>query len=139
MQRFMSSDNAIVITSRCAALGMPAFPDFFDDFRAEGFEVTGIARGDHALIDNDFSILPFGAGIGDVGLDRLVRCHLPALGDAGFDQQPGAWQTAATIFLASKMSLMNFSALASTRSRSGFSGRPAKRRRRSPMPRLRRA
>src|SRR6266702_2069314 len=50
-------------TPSCAALGMPAFPNLFDDLGAEGLKVTRISRGDHALVDDDFRIFPFCAGI----------------------------------------------------------------------------
>ena len=74
--------------SGCAALLVPPFFDLFDDLGAEGFKITGIARSDDALVDDDLSVLPFGARIRHVSLDRLVGRHLPALGDVGLDQQP---------------------------------------------------
>src|SRR3954452_6132870 len=74
---------------RVAALGVAAFLHLFDDLGAEGLEVTRIARGDDALVDDDLRILPLRAGIGDVGLDRFVGRHPAALRDAGLDQQPG--------------------------------------------------
>src|ERR1700694_576563 len=74
---------------RGAALGMFAFLDLFDDLGAERIKVAGIARCDDAVIDNDLGIFPFGAGIDDISLDRLVRCHPATFGKAGLDQQPG--------------------------------------------------
>src|SRR6202012_2706842 len=71
-----------------AALGVTAFLDLFDDLAAEGFEVARIARRDDPLVDDDLGVLPFGAGVGDVGLDRLERRHPAPLGDPGLDQQP---------------------------------------------------
>ena len=78
---------------------MAAFLHLLDDLGAEGLEVAGVARSDHALIDDHFRILPSGAGIGDIGLDRLVGRHLPAMGDAGFDQQPGRMTNRSDDFL----------------------------------------
>src|SRR4051812_20380769 len=68
---------------------MAPFLDLFDDLGAEGLEITGIARGDQPLIDDDLGILPSRTGIGDVCLDRMIGRHLAALRDAGFDQKPG--------------------------------------------------
>lgn len=67
---------------------MLAFAHFLDDLFRERFEIAGIARGDDALIGHDFAVFPFGAGIDHVGLDRIIRRHLAALGDAGLDQEP---------------------------------------------------
>lgn len=39
------------------------------DYLGEGFEVTGIARGDNATVDDDLRIFPFRAGVDDVRLD----------------------------------------------------------------------
>lgn len=41
-----------------AALLVPPFFDLFDDLGAEGFKITGIARSDDALVDDDLSVLP---------------------------------------------------------------------------------
>jgi hypothetical protein len=45
--------------------------DLLDDLGAKGFQVTGIAGRDHALIDNDLRVLPLRAGIRHVGHDRF--------------------------------------------------------------------
>src|SRR3954462_15902101 len=74
---------------RVAALGVAAFLYLFEDLGAEGPEITRVARGDDALVDDDLGILPLRPGIGDVGLDRFVGGHPAALRDAGLDQQPG--------------------------------------------------
>src|SRR5579871_569861 len=71
-----------------AALGVTAFPDFFDDLRAEGFEISGIAGGNDALVDNDLRIFPSGTGIHDVGLDGFEGGHATTFGNAGLDEQP---------------------------------------------------
>ena len=55
-----------------AALLMRTFGDFLDDLGGEHLEITGIARGDDALVDNDGGIFPLASGIEDVGLDRFV-------------------------------------------------------------------
>jgi hypothetical protein len=81
-------DEARSKMSSGAALGMFAFADLFNDLGAEGFEVARVARRNDPVIDHDFRIFPFRPGVGDVCLDRLVRRHLSAFGDAGFDQQP---------------------------------------------------
>ena len=68
---------------------MFALADFFDDLGAERFQVARVSGRNDSFVDDDFGVFPFRAGIGDVGLDRFIRRHLSALGDAGFNQQPG--------------------------------------------------
>jgi hypothetical protein len=70
--------------------------DRFDD--AEGIKVAWIARGDDAIVDNDFRIFPFRAGVRDIRLDRLVGGQLRPLAMPVSIRSHGAWQTAATIF-----------------------------------------
>ena len=85
---FLQNKRADLGVLRGAALSVATFLDLLNDFRTERFEVSGIARRDHALIDHDLGIFPFAARIHDVGLDRFVGRHLAALGDTGFDQKP---------------------------------------------------
>src|SRR5689334_20234289 len=72
-----------------AALGVPAFRDLLDDLGRERLEIAGISRGDHPLVDDDLRVLPFGAGVDHVGLDRVVGGRLAALDDASLYQEPG--------------------------------------------------
>src|SRR5258708_39224259 len=49
-----------------AALPVSAFGDLLDDLGGESIEVAGLRRGDHALVDDDWGIFPFGAGVDHV-------------------------------------------------------------------------
>src|SRR6266478_9039336 len=49
-----------------AALPVSAFGDRLDDLGGESIEGAGLPRGDHALVDDDWGIFPFGAGVDHV-------------------------------------------------------------------------
>jgi hypothetical protein len=60
-----------------AALGMAALGDLLDDLGGEGVEVAGVTRGDEALIEHHRGIVPLGAGVDHVGLDRVPKMISP--------------------------------------------------------------
>jgi hypothetical protein len=69
------------------------FFHFLDDLADECIEIAWVARGDDAVVGDDFGIFPLAAGVDHVGLDRLVGGHLAARsvrfsGKAGLDQEP---------------------------------------------------
>src|SRR6266481_68677 len=49
-----------------AALRVSAFGDRLDDLGGESIEGAGLPRGDHALVDDDWGIFPFCAGVDHV-------------------------------------------------------------------------
>jgi hypothetical protein len=60
-----------------------SFFHFLDDLPRERVEVARVARGDDAVVGDDFAVLPLAAGVDHVGLDRLVGGHLAAFREAG--------------------------------------------------------
>ena len=63
--------------------------DFLDDLGDEGVDVTGVARGDDALVGHHLLIDPTAARIDDIGADGNVRGDVAVLDRPGLNQQPG--------------------------------------------------
>ena len=64
--------------------------DLLDHLAIKRREIIRLAAGHQSVIDHDFTIDPFRAGVFQVGLNRLVAGHLAPFDDAGVDQRPWA-------------------------------------------------
>src|SRR5579864_932074 len=86
-QHYFSLNDRYELRSRSVL--MLSFLHFLDDLGRKSIKIAGIARSDDAAVGDHGRIFPFGAGVDDIGLDRVVRRHLAALRNANFHEQPG--------------------------------------------------
>ena len=69
-------------------LGMKAFGKFLHGFRAERFQIIGLAAGDESFVDHDFFVDPVTASVADIGLQAGKRRELAAFDHVGLDEHP---------------------------------------------------